>query len=688
MAVRSRLLLLLLVPALLSCRGREEAQSLTFPRAPVILISIDTLRSDHLPAYGYRGVETPNLDRLRSDAVLFVNAWSHCPMTLPSHLSMLTGLLPPEHGVRDNVGFRFDASHHQTLASLLHEKGYATGAAVSAHVLRSETGMGSGFDSYDDALDIQGGARFTDYQRNGAATESIAERWIGDHKSSPFFYFLHLYEPHVPYDPPEPFRSRHQNRYDGEIATSDAIVGRFLDRLRALGLYDRALIMLTSDHGEGLGDHGEQQHSILIYREALQVPLLVKLPRSARAGQTVAANAQLIDLFPTVTSLLGIEAGAGRRGLSLFAAGRAADERPVYSESLYGRLHFGWSALRSVVEAKRHLIAAATQSELYDLGGDVREGNNLADANRRDVVAMRRTLDSFPAATAVPARVDPEEAAKLAAIGYVGTANAGPEQPVNPRDRIGIVEDLRTALEAPPEQSIKSLRALTAAHPEMVELWMQLAASLSQQGQFAEAADAYRNAMNHASGPSTDALLGLGNAALQLGRLDEARRSGELALSQSPRDAQMLLARVALARNDVSDAERLVRSAAGNDPRPSDDVLLAEIAVRRGAFDEAMHLLDQAGRRASATGVAHVYRLDAVRGDVLARTGNVSTAIAAYEREIVTFPNDLHAYANLAVLQFVSGNAAAKERTLDAMIKANPTSAARALAAKTRATLK
>src|SRR5689334_5935082 len=196
---------------------REKA--IRFDNAPVILISIDTLRSDHLPAYGYKGVDTPNIDAFRRDAILFRNAYSHCPMTLPSHLSMLTGLLPTQHGVRDNQGFRFDGSKHPTVPSLLRARGYAAGAAVSSVVLGTETGLASSFDDYDAAIETYSGSAFVDYQRPGNITEERAEKWIAAHASKPFFYFFHIYEPHVPYDPPEPFRSRYANSpYDGEIA--------------------------------------------------------------------------------------------------------------------------------------------------------------------------------------------------------------------------------------------------------------------------------------------------------------------------------------------------------------------------------------------------------------------------------------------------------------------------------------
>ncbi|MCU1245316.1 MAG: hypothetical protein JWN02_1226, partial [Acidobacteria bacterium] len=231
-----------------ACSRERQTAAPHYESPPVILISIDTLRADHLPAYGYRGVETPAIDGLAAGGITYANAWSHCPMTLPSHLSMLTGLLPADHGVRNNVGYRFAAADHPTVPSLLAARGYTTGAAVSSYVLRADTGLAAAFSFYDDGIDPRPGAPFTEYQRPGARTAAVAMRWIEQQGGRPFFLMLHLYEPHVPYDPPEPYRSRYANRYDGEIAAADAVVGSVIALLKQRGLYDRSLIILTSDH--------------------------------------------------------------------------------------------------------------------------------------------------------------------------------------------------------------------------------------------------------------------------------------------------------------------------------------------------------------------------------------------------------------------------------------------------------
>src|SRR5258706_16119 len=356
-----RCLLPLLLPFAVAC-GRHEPPSPRYERAPVILISVDTLRSDPLPAYGYRGVETPAIDALARDGMLFEHAYSHCPMTLPSHLSMLTGLTPVEHGVRNNLGFRFDAGKTASLPRVLKAHGYATGAAVSSYVLRGDTGLRDAFDYYEDSVNPPPGASFADHQRSGATTTALAEQWIGAHAAQPFFFFLHLYEPHVPYEPPEPYRSRYANRYDGEIATADAIVGNFVQFLKAKGIYDRAIVVFTSDHGEGLGDHGELQHSILLYREAIQVPLVVKLPASARHGERVSAPAGLIDIARTIAELTGVELKTPSAASLL----SLPPSRDIYSETIYPYVQLGWSDLKSVVNERSHYIDSS-RPELYAL---------------------------------------------------------------------------------------------------------------------------------------------------------------------------------------------------------------------------------------------------------------------------------------------------------------------------------
>ena len=371
--------------ALTACAGPGSDGRLEsgLARPNVVLISIDTLRSDRLPAYGYDGVDTPAIDRLAADGVMFERAFTHVNVTLPSHVSLFSGLLPPQHGVRDNVGYRLGDAV-PTLATELGRHGYATGGFVSSYVLRAWTGIGRGFDVYDDGVGFQTARQLWELQRPGMETLAAASDWLDDVAASPFFLFLHLYEPHAPYSPPAPFADRYDDAYDGEVAAADSVVGGLIRRLQELDLYDDALVILLSDHGEGLMDHGEMDHLIFVYREVLQVPLIVKLPGGERAGERVAVNAQLADVAPTIYQLLGVEAPAGLVGTSLLdleALPAGTAPRQIVSESVYPRIHFGWSDLASIVEGDLHFIDSP-DPELFRFLEDPGERTNVIQEER------------------------------------------------------------------------------------------------------------------------------------------------------------------------------------------------------------------------------------------------------------------------------------------------------------------
>ena len=476
----ARLGTLLLLGALLTsgCAREKRSEGLdgAFPGAPVILISVDTLRSDHLPAYGYKGVETPHLDRFRKDAILFEQAFSHCPLTFPSHVTMLTGLLPAASGVRDNIGFRFDAAAQPTLPGALKSEGYRTGAAVSSYVLRSKTGLGAAFDFYDDAVEVRPGSAQGSLQRSGAETAAIARRWIEQNPNEPFLFMLHLFEPHAPYAPPPPFAGRYPLAYDGEIAATDQIIGELLDALRQSGIYDKAIVVILSDHGEGLMDHGEQEHGIFLYREAIQVPLLLKLPGNRDGGKSIPEPVGLVDLFPTVAKLVGAPVPQKLDGSSLLET--PSTPRTIFSETIYPRLHLGWSELRSLVGGGHHFIEAP-RSELYDLKADPREATNILADNRRVAASMREAMRPLTVPIAAPTNIDPEEAQKLAALGYLSssTPTAGGPLP-DPKDRIGEIALMREGAQLTQArrfgEAIAKLKAVLAANPRLSDAWILL----------------------------------------------------------------------------------------------------------------------------------------------------------------------------------------------------------------------
>jgi len=654
-----------------------------FPGAPVILVTVDTLRADHLPAYGYRQVETPNIDGLRRDSVLFERVYSHCPMTLPSHVSMFTGALPTENGVRNNIGYRFEGAKFRTLAEELRERGYATGAAVSSYVLRSDTGIDDGFEYYEDSIAVATAGAMSEHQRSGRETLKHALVWILGHRGQPFFFFLHLYEPHAPYAPPEPFKSRYPSAYDGEIATADALVGELVRSLKASGLYDRAILIFTSDHGEGLSDHGEDQHGILLYREALWVPLLVKLPGSHQAG-SISRPTPLSHLFGTVLRLAGIDLPS--RPASWFDAGGEA--RPIYSETLYPRIHLGWSELRSLIDGRFHYIEAP-RPELYDLERDPGEARNLITTERREASRLRQEMKTYPATAAAIGEIDPEEARNLAALGYVGTPRErGPGPLPNPRDEVKNLARIKAAFRLADErrldEAVAALRSLLQENPKLLDVWSKLGEVLVESGRYDEAIEVYRSAIAHAERFSPDLALGLGFAYLEKGDTAAAATHARLALTTHPREANELLARAALEEGRVDAAEEHVRSALQQgDRQPATLLLLADVERTAGKLDQALRTVQEAEQRAAELGVGRLQGADYLRGDLLARLDRPEEAAAAYRREIAAFPRHLQAYANLAVILMIQGRSAEAHEMLEQMARSNPHRGAFLLAAKT-----
>jgi arylsulfatase A-like enzyme/tetratricopeptide (TPR) repeat protein len=663
-----RVVLLVLVALAFACAREKPAQP------PVVIISIDTLRSDHLPAYGYRGVRTPAIDAFARQAIVFEHAYSHCPLTLPSHATILTGLLPAETGVRDNLGFRLDPKA-ATLAEVLKRSGYATEAAVSAYVLRGETGISRGFDSFDDRIPQRADQSLGGIQRSGAETAGASERWIAGHAAQPFFVLLHLYEPHAPYDAPEPYRSQFKP-YDAEIAAADAIVGRFFESLKARQLYDGALIVLLSDHGEGLGDHGEDEHGIFLYREAIQVPLMVKLPHSARPSR-VEQTVGLRDVMPAILDQLQIALPAGLTGRPIFRG--EAEPRAVYSETFYPRFHFGWSDLHSLVDdskgGARHFIQAP-RPELYDLAADPRETTSQVESDRRTYAAMKAAIAPMIAPAAAPAAIAPEEAAKLAALGYIGSGAAAGDELPDPKDKRETFRDLRGAFAlfraGKNAEALAAFQKILRENPGMTDVWDVTAKAFSRLGRKDEAIAAAKEGLK--TNPRSSVLaMTVAELALQAGRAGEARQHAELALTLDPPRAHELLARTALASGDLAAAEQHARLATAGGDRAAAYVTLARVLKQADRFDQALAAADEAARIIAAEEKPPFAGLAFLRGDLMARLGRNAEAEQAFRQEIALTPADARAYQSLIVLLISEGRGDQATPLVYQLIEAAPT---------------
>lgn len=660
-----------------------------WPAAPVIVISIDTLRSDHLPAYGYGGVETPHIDRLRADGVLFARAYSHSPLTLPSHASLLSGLLPAGHGVRNNIGFTFDGDEHPTIPSLLSAAGYATGAAVSAYVLRAGTGLGPLFDDFDDRFLGRGDSAGGSLERPAPDTVRVASEWIGPRADAPFFFFLHLFEPHTPYDPPQPFRGRYASAYDGEIAAADAAVGQFLDGLRRIGVYDRALIILLSDHGEGLGDHGEDEHGVFLYRETLQVPLIVKLPGGEHRGATVLEPVQLIDVMPSVTALIGLPLPAGVTGRPLFpAAGEAVATRRIVAETWVPRLHYGWSELWSLIEGPLHYIEGPGP-ELYDLDVDPSERHNLASSRGDAAERMATGLRPFIRPLESPGTVDPAQAEQLRALGYLGVLAVQRSGPLpDPKDRIETLhllsEATSLAAAGDVDQAVQRLQKIIAENPGFVAGQMQLARVAQEHGRLDLAIRNYEEIVR--SSPSLTSVCAAALATLHLRRGDSesAEAWARRCVDAGGAVGHLILGRIHLSRGLLPAAENEARLAmADSVHRTVGAVLLAEVLAASGRLVEGLEVAAEVERELAKQKLAPVERLHLVHGDILARLKRYDESEKHFLREISSYPSNIPAYTNLAVLYHVTNRPSEARAILERMVAANPGPHGPALAART-----
>jgi choline-sulfatase len=580
-ALRGLAVLAVLATGLAGCGPhRTEAGAAGPPN--LLLVTVDTLRADRVGAYG-GAAGTPALDRLAREGVRFATASAAAPLTLPSHATILSGLLPPHHGLRDNGAGRFPEDR-PTLATLLAGAGYRTGAFVSAFVLDRRFGLARGFEVYDDEVErSREGVAALESERRGDRTVDRALAWLagsagGDRR--PFFLWVHLYDPHFPYRPPEPYRSRSpgggaHSAYDGEVAFADAQVGRLLDALDRRGLAGRTVVAAAADHGEALGEHGEPTHGLFLYESTLRVPLLLRLP-GRPGGRTVTTPVSLADLAPTLAGLLGRDlrdaamapgaSGAGGRldGRDLaadLAAGREPAPADLYAETRYPRI-FGWSGLASLRRRDLKYIAAP-RPELYDLARDPGETSDLAAVPKGTGAARPETrgfaerlaaITAIEAAAVAPApgaTPDEETRRRLASLGYaaptVGAAPAGPRADAglpDPKDRVDLFrryEQAHAALDEENEGDMAGaapeLAALVAADPANPVFRARLAELRRRQGDAAEAAALYRQAVA-AAPEDADAWYNLGMTLSEAGEAGEARTALERTLSLDPGRAE------------------------------------------------------------------------------------------------------------------------------------------------------
>lgn len=432
-------------------RTETDAGAAVAARPNVLLITVDTLRADHLGSYGRSEAQTPVMDALAREGARFTSTFTHVPMTLPAHASMMTGRLPFRHGVRNNGTYRL-AAEETTLAEILDNDGYRTGAALGAFVLLRKFGLAQGFDQYDDQLQADSVLRVFDTE---IAADQVVAKWRQwrrrSHDDSPFFYWAHFYDPHLPYEPPEPFRSQFPDHpYDGEVAFVDSQIGLMIDDLRQDGLLDQTLVVLTSDHGESFGEHGETGHGLTAYRSTLQVPLILKGP-GVPAGATVETRLGLVDLLPSLLELISTpmppELDLDGKSFVPLLRGEVEDTpREVYFETLLGQEDRNWAPLTGLYSDDRKLISVP-RPELYDPIHDPDEQRNLVTAERRTYRRLDERLRSLLLGTenndGSRRELSAEDQAKLESLGYISSQGGGRGQVLDPKDGLELDRRLR-----------------------------------------------------------------------------------------------------------------------------------------------------------------------------------------------------------------------------------------------------
>lgn len=463
------------------------AQIRSKPALNVVLITIDTLRADHVGCYGYKRIKTPNIDGLSANGTRFERAFSVVPVTLPSHSSILTGTYPMLSGMHDFSGNKLSPLQ-PTLASVLQQSGYETGAVVASAVLDSRFGLNHGFDFYYDHFDFNrlDEANLDQMERPGNAVADVALDWLAKHSQKKFFFWMHLYDPHFPYNPPEPYRQEYASQpYDGEIAFADEQVGRILRFLNDKGIYQNTIIVLCGDHGESLGEHGEKTHGFFIYNATMHVPLLIRLPGNL-ASRTVDSPVSLVDVMPTILEAVGIEIPSQVQGRSLLSELRGDDgdhgEHTLYGETFLPRIHFDWSELRGSENTKYHFIDAP-RPELYDLTKDPGELHNLFNEKKAVAEEMRAKLVelireySAGKEMAEKTGLDPALMERLKALGYAGFSGgsdptiSGRDLP-DPKDRVATYELISDAIADSQHgryrESIEKLKRVISSEPNSV----------------------------------------------------------------------------------------------------------------------------------------------------------------------------------------------------------------------------
>lgn len=670
--------------------NRSSSETQRFPVKPnILLITVDTTRADHLPAYGYTGVRTPNLDSLAQKGILFRDCAGTSPLTLPAHSSIMTGSYPTYHGVRIN-GNTALSTEHVTLAEAFAANHYETGAFIGAFVLDGRWGLNQGFQHYDDRFDLN---KFKKLdlglvQRPGNEVVDAALGWLEQHKQNSFFAWVHLYDPHVPYAPPEPYRTEYGSKgivglYDGEIAFMDEQIGRCIKWLDQNNLRDRTIIAVIGDHGEGLGDHGEMTHGYFIYDYAVHVPFILSTPHDWN-GLKISTQVRSIDLYPTLLEASGIPIPKQVQGTSLWSVIKngGGEDFFAYSESMSPSLQYGWSPLIGLRTSKYKYIDAP-RPEFYDIAKDPGEQNDIRQrsASIADQYEKRLksvvTESSAGAPDATIANLDSETLERLAALGYIGTtastksSNAG--MLVDPKDRLDVYEAIQKAGElSNNDENAKAaeiLEHVLQKDPLNPQARLLLAGSYEELNRLPEAGRLLQALLDE-DPKNIRALVSLANVLQDEGKPDEVIALCKNVLKIDERNTQALamMGQAYISMRKYSDAVQWLQKAVDVQPKLTQNQMnLAECRIGLKEYDDARTVLNAIVADNPKFPKAH-YHL----GLLHENQGKLQEAIAEYQREIENYDNCFVARFNLGRLLLRMGDHAGYMEQMREVIRVAP----------------
>ncbi|HKW65364.1 MAG TPA: sulfatase-like hydrolase/transferase [Candidatus Acidoferrum sp.] len=593
--------------------GGGDGRPQEAPRRDVFLITIDTLRSDHVHCYGYERIQTPSIDEIAKRGVRFAQAFTPSPITNTSHTSILTGLLPSSHGVSD-FGVRLTVNH-PTLAEILSKEGYQTAAFIGSVILDSRTlapGLDRGFEFYDNFPEkTETKSRWGRLERRGMDVVQRAENWLNARDAAPHFAWVHLYDPHDPYEPPPPYSEIYKNRlYDGEIAYADSALGQFVAYLKKKNWYEEAIIIVVGDHGEGLGEHGEDTHGIFLYDSTTHVPLILKLPKELHAGNVVEQQVRTTDILPTILDLLGIPTPPGLDGTSLKPTfDTKASSQTVFGETDYP-IRFGWAPLRSV-RSEGFKFIEAPRPELYDLSsdpGELRNGYVPWDPRTQKLRKMLAELGAKSSSKGRPssAAVAPGTLDELRALGYLGPADAHSSTDVpelsllpDPKDKIQEQNLLHVAMMA--SEDGRTAEARTALE-KLLQLDNRSEIAVLQLAQLEMESKNYTDAARYLRRSSelrpddAEVAFEYGRALELRGDLPGARQALQRSLKLNPKQiaAHLLMGQVCLKSNHSKVAEDEFEAALLLEPASLEGQIgLAKALLSQKKFGDAVELLKE-----------------------------------------------------------------------------------------------